>query len=75
VADGGGLCSLAVSKPFLFFSQTWHWVLGVRFSDRLGKASALPRDALVAESIDEKQRGLAFGLHRAGDTAGPSSAW
>jgi MFS family permease len=24
----------------------------------------------VAESIDEKQRGLAFGVHRAGDTAG-----
>jgi MFS family permease len=29
-----------------------------------------PRDALVAGSVDEKQRGLAFGLHRAGDTAG-----
>jgi MFS family permease len=29
-----------------------------------------PRDALVADSIDEKRRGLAFGLHRAGDTAG-----
>jgi MFS family permease len=29
-----------------------------------------PRDALMAGSVDEKQRGLAFGLHRAGDTAG-----
>jgi MFS family permease len=46
-------------------------VLGVRFADRLGKGiRTAPRDALVADSIDEKQRGLAFGVHRAGDTAG-----
>jgi len=29
-----------------------------------------PRDALVADSTGEQHRGLAFGLHRAGDTAG-----
>jgi MFS family permease len=29
-----------------------------------------PRDALIADSVDESRRGLAFGLHRAGDTAG-----
>jgi MFS family permease len=46
-------------------------VLGVRVADRLGKGiRTAPRDALVAGSIDDKQRGLAFGLHRAGDTAG-----
>lgn len=61
----------AVAKPFLYFASAWGWVLGVRFADRLGKGiRTAPRDALVAESIDEKQRGLAFGLHRAGDTAG-----
>jgi MFS family permease len=39
--------------------------------DRVGKGvRTAPRDALVADSIDERQRGLAFGLHRAGDTAG-----
>jgi len=60
-----------VAKPFLYFAQTWHWVLGVRFTDRMGKGiRTAPRDALVADSIDERQRGLAFGLHRAGDTAG-----
>lgn len=60
-----------ISKPFLFFANTWHWVLGVRFSDRVGKGiRTSPRDALMAGSIDENQRGLAFGLHRAGDTAG-----
>jgi MFS family permease len=61
----------AIAKPFMYFAQTWHWVLGVRVADRLGKGiRTAPRDALVAGSIDEKQRGLAFGLHRAGDTAG-----
>ena len=29
-----------------------------------------PRDALVADSTEPSQRGLAFGIHRAGDTAG-----
>jgi MFS family permease len=43
----------------------------VRFSDRVGKGvRTAPRDALVADSIGEEHRGLAFGLHRAGDTAG-----
>jgi len=59
------------SKPFLYFASTWGWVLGVRFMDRVGKGiRTAPRDALIAGSIDEKQRGLAFGVHRAGDTAG-----
>jgi MFS family permease len=61
----------AISKPFLYFANSWGWVLGVRFSDRLGKGiRTAPRDALVADGVDEKQRGLAFGLHRAGDTFG-----
>jgi MFS family permease len=61
----------ALSKPFLYFANAWGWVLGVRFSDRIGKGiRTAPRDALVADSINEKQRGLAFGVHRAGDTAG-----
>ncbi len=61
----------AFSKPFLYFANAWGWVLGVRFADRMGKGiRTAPRDALVADSIDEKQRGLAFGIHRAGDTAG-----
>jgi MFS family permease len=59
------------SKPFLYFASTWGWVLGVRFMDRVGKGiRTAPRDALIAGSIEEKQRGLAFGVHRAGDTAG-----
>lgn len=66
---GYGLSTL--SKPFLYFANSWGWVLGVRFGDRAGKGiRTAPRDALVAASTGEQSRGLAFGLHRAGDTAG-----
>ena len=66
---GYGLSTIA--KPFMYIANAWEAVLGVRVADRLGKGiRTAPRDALVAESIDEKQRGLAFGVHRAGDTAG-----
>ncbi|MBI5830165.1 MAG: MFS transporter [Chloroflexi bacterium] len=66
---GYGLSTLA--KPFLLIAGTWEAVLAVRLSDRVGKGiRTAPRDALIADSIDGAQRGLAFGLHRAGDTAG-----
>ena len=66
---GYSLSTLA--KPFLYVANTWGAVLAVRFADRVGKGiRTAPRDALVADSIDAKRRGLAFGLHRAGDTAG-----
>jgi MFS family permease len=66
-----GYAFSTIAKPFLYFANTWGWVLGVRFADRIGKGiRTAPRDALMAGSVDEKQRGLAFGLHRAGDTAG-----
>lgn len=61
----------ALVKPMLFFANTWGWVLGVRFTDRVGKGiRGSPRDALLAESTSEDRRGLAFGIHRAADTAG-----
>ena len=67
----GGYSLSTLAKPFLYFATTWGAVLAVRFTDRVGKGiRTAPRDALVADSIDEKRRGLAFGLHRAGDTAG-----
>lgn len=66
-----GYALSTISKPFLYFATTWEWVLGVRFSDRVGKGvRTAPRDALLADSTKSTQRGLAFGLHRAGDTAG-----
>ncbi len=66
---GYGISTIA--KPFLYFAGSWGSVLGVRFADRVGKGvRTSPRDALIADSVDERRRGIAFGLHRAGDTAG-----
>lgn len=66
-----GYALSTVAKPFLYFANSWGWVLGVRFADRAGKGiRTAPRDALVAASTDKHLRGLAFGLHRAGDTGG-----
>jgi MFS family permease len=61
----------AFSKPFFYFANTWGLVAGARWADRVGKGiRTAPRDALVADSVQEEQRGLAFGFHRAADTAG-----
>ncbi len=66
-----GYAISTVAKPFLAFAGSWGAVLAVRFADRVGKGiRTAPRDALVADSVSEEHRGLAFGLHRAGDTAG-----
>lgn len=60
-----------VAKPFLYIATTWTGVLGLRFAERFGKGiRTAPRDALIADCVDERCRGAAFGLHRAGDTAG-----
>ena len=61
----------AVSKPFFYFASTWGMVAVVRWVDRVGKGiRTAPRDALVADSVTKETRGLAFGFHRAMDTAG-----
>jgi MFS family permease len=66
---GYGLSALA--KPFFYWANAWAAVAAVRWADRVGKGvRTAPRDALVADSIDESQRGLAFGFHRAADTGG-----
>ncbi len=66
---GYGISALA--KPFFYFANSWEMIAAVRWADRFGKGvRTAPRDALVADSIEEKDRGLAFGFHRAADTAG-----
>jgi MFS family permease len=66
-----GYAVSTIAKPFLYLATSWGAVLGVRFADRVGKGlRTAPRDALIADSIPESRRGMAFGLHRAGDTAG-----
>jgi MFS family permease len=66
-----GYALSTLSKPFFYFANSWGMVAGVRWADRVGKGiRTAPRDALVADSTREEQRGLAFGIARAADTAG-----
>ena len=66
-----GYASSAVGKVLLVFANAWGMVLGARVVDRLGKGiRTAPRDALIADSSAEGQRGMSFGLHRAMDTGG-----
>ena len=66
-----GYALSALSKPLLYFATSWAGVLAIRFADRVGKGiRTAPRDALIADSIAARHRGLAFGIHRAGDTFG-----
>ena len=61
----------AISKPFMGLAMAWPMVFGARFLDRFGAGTrAAPRDALIAASADEKNRGKAFGLEGAGDNLG-----
>jgi MFS family permease len=61
----------AITKPFFYIASSWGLIAGVRWADRVGKGiRTAPRDALVADSVTKDVRGLAFGFHRAMDTAG-----
>lgn len=61
----------AVAKPLIGLSTAWQGVFGARVLDRLGAGiRGAPRDALIASSVDEKDRGRAFGLEGLGDNAG-----
>jgi len=66
-----GYLLAAAAKPLMGLSPVWQGVFGARLLDRLGAGvRAAPRDALIASSVDEKDRGRAFGLEGAGDNAG-----
>ena len=66
---GYGLSTAA--KGAMALAASWQAVLGLRFSDRVGKGLRNPpRDALIADSVTPAQIGRAFGLHRAMDTLG-----
>jgi len=61
----------AIGKPLMGLATGWQGVLGGRFIDRLGAGTrSAPRDALIASSVAEENRGRAFGLEGAGDNAG-----
>jgi MFS family permease len=66
-----GYAASAAGKAALVIASGWGLVLAGRIVDRLGKGiRTAPRDALVADSAAADERGRAFGLHRAMDTAG-----
>lgn len=60
-----------LGKAVIAVSTVWPLVMGGRLLDRYGKGlRGAPRDALIADFVGAEQRGRAFGLHRAFDTAG-----
>jgi MFS family permease len=66
-----GYTLAGIGRPLIAIANSWLWVLAIRFTDRMGKGlRSSPRDALLAESVNENQRGLTFGLHRSMDNAG-----
>ena len=70
IALAGYLLS-AVAKPLMGLSTVWEGLFGARLLDRLGAGiRSAPRDALIASSVDEKDRGRAFGIEGVGDNAG-----
>ncbi len=66
---GYGLSTVA--KATMAIAASWPAVLGLRFADRLGKGLRNPpRDALIADSVEPRYRGRAYGFHRGLDTLG-----
>lgn len=66
-----GYSLAAVVRPLLAFVTSWTQVLAVRLTDRVGKGiRGAPRDALIADSVEPRERGFAFGFNRAADHLG-----
>jgi MFS family permease len=66
-----GYALSALGKPLIGLAGAWPGALAGRFLDRAGSGiRSSPRDALIAASVDEKDRGRAFGLEGVGDNAG-----
>ena len=66
-----GYAFSGIAKPMFAFAKTWLDALIVRTLDRLGKGiRTSPRDALISQSVKEKEAGKAFGIHRTLDQLG-----
>ncbi len=66
-----GYGASTLCRPIMGFAAFgWH-VIGLRFVDRIGKGvRTSPRDALISDSVDKENRGIAFSFHRAMDHFG-----
>jgi len=61
----------AIAKPLMGLATVWQGLFAARLLDRLGAgARSAPRDALIASSANDANRGRAFGLEGVGDNAG-----
>src|SRR6185369_856137 len=61
----------ALMRPLIGSATSTLMVLLIRTGDRIGKGvRTSPRDALIADSVDPKIRGKAYGFHRSMDHAG-----
>jgi MFS family permease len=66
-----GYLLAALAKPLMGAATAWPGLAVGRWLDRLGAGTrSAPRDALIASSVDEANRGKAFGLEGIGDNAG-----
>lgn len=66
-----GYLLAAIAKPLMGLATVWPALFGARLLDRVGAGTrSAPRDALIASSVDEENRGRAFGLEGVGDNAG-----
>src|SRR6516162_540214 len=66
-----GYLLAVIAKPLMGLATVWQGVFAARLLDRLGAGTrSAPRDALIASSVDEQNRGRAFGLEGVGDNAG-----
>lgn len=70
IAVSGYALSVALRSFLAGVTNFWQ-VFGLRIGDRMGKGLRdSPRDALIAESVDQSELGKSYGFHRAMDTLG-----
>ena len=71
VATGGYGFSALCRIGLLLVGRSWLGISGIVLLDRIGKGiRTSPRDAMIAASVPPEILGMAFGVHRAMDTAG-----
>lgn len=66
-----GYVATSIFPAIVAIAASWPMVLCGRVIGWMGRGTrGPPRDAILAKSVDQKDLGKAFGVHRAGDTLG-----
>jgi len=66
-----GYSIAGVGKALVVFGSSWGVIFAGRVTDRVGKGlRGAPRDALIADGVEKRDAGKAFGFHRTGDNLG-----